>query len=171
MEICIMRHGIAARREDWHDRPDRDRPLVAKGENRVRGIARGFRALGLTFDAVLTSGYARALSTAEIVAGELGCGARLRTTPALECGGDPRAVLDELRQHHPDANRILLVGHEPDLSELVTWLIAGRIESRVRMKKGAVCAVRVPSTDLSPPCGSIEWLLAPKHWIAIGEGS
>jgi phosphohistidine phosphatase len=66
MNLFFLRHGKAhPRSPQW--RPDSKRPLTQEGENAMFDVARGIKALGLSFDVILTSPYVRALRTAEIL--------------------------------------------------------------------------------------------------------
>ena len=67
MNLFFLRHGKAEPRSPkW--RPDSKRPLTKDGERRMAEVARGARAMDLTFDLILTSPYVRAYRTAEILA-------------------------------------------------------------------------------------------------------
>src|SRR4051812_38464819 len=68
IEIYILRHAIAKSRENWRGKPDSERPLTTKGEKKMTGEARAMRAAGLKFDLIVSSPFARASRTAEIVA-------------------------------------------------------------------------------------------------------
>jgi len=166
MEIYVMRHGIAAARETWGDRPDRERPLTPKGEKRMRAVARGMKRAGLEFGRILTSPYLRARRTAEIVGDVLGFEEKIEESTALEPGGSPEALIRTLGERTSEARGVLLVGHEPDLGELVSLFVTGARTSEFRMKKGGVAALATDRLALGA-CARLEWLLAPRHWIAI----
>src|SRR5213079_2536476 len=67
MDICLIRHAIAAQRdpEQWPD--DRDRPLTPKGEQRFRKTARGLAGVVPRMDVVFSSPLERAWRTAAIL--------------------------------------------------------------------------------------------------------
>src|SRR5688572_22782487 len=116
MKLFFLRHGIA---ED--PRPglgDSGRRLTAGGIEEMRGVGRGLRTLGLAFDAILTSPLPRARETAEIAAAALGLEDRLRVEDRLGCGCR-FADLERLLRDQAPRGRVLLVGHEPDMSYLV----------------------------------------------------
>ena len=122
MDLYILRHAVAASREDAHYPHDSERPLTAKGTAKLRRVVRGMKALGLSFDLILTSPFLRARETAEIVAKEMGA-ARLERTPHLAPDGDLRALMAEIGSR--GVASVLLVGHEPTLSQLISVLISG----------------------------------------------
>ncbi|RPI07837.1 MAG: phosphohistidine phosphatase SixA, partial [Zetaproteobacteria bacterium] len=116
MDLYVLRHAIAVAREDESVSHDSDRPLTEKGIAKLRRVTRGMRALGLSFDLILTSPYRRARQTAEIVAAAMGAGKALDRTPHLAPDGDPRALIHLVRSRIGTNASILVVGHEPYLS-------------------------------------------------------
>jgi phosphohistidine phosphatase len=160
--LYLVRHGIAAERGDaWPD--DALRPLTHQGITRMRRGARGLRALGVSFDLVLTSPLVRAADTAAILAKAFDPRPDVRTTAALAPGGAPTRLTDVLGAH-PKAMSIALVGHEPGLGELAAWLI-GAHEPLV-FKKGGVCRI---DTAAWPPDrrGRLVWLATPRMLRAL----
>ena len=71
MKLYFLRHAIAAEPGTRAIKSDADRPLTDEGIKKTKESLRGFKALGLTFDAVASSPYLRAKHTAEIVASGL----------------------------------------------------------------------------------------------------
>jgi len=133
----------------------------------MRQIARGMKALDLAFDLILTSPYLRARQTAEIVVTEFGAEKKLELSPHLEFAGDPAELLKELRSEHPSVESVLLVGHEPYLSELVSVLISGDERTEVVMKKGGLCKLTVEELSYGQ-CATLEWLMAPRLLTRMG---
>jgi phosphohistidine phosphatase len=167
MNIFLLRHGLAAERAEAGCENDSDRPLTAEGEKTARKITAGLRAMGVTLDALVSSPYARARRTAEIVAEEFGAEKVLDFSDDLACGGDLAQLVDHLRQEYRNANDIMLVGHEPDLSNLISMLVSGRPGLLLTLKKGGLCKLAVESLRFGR-CGSMEWLLTPKQIIRAG---
>ena len=158
MQLYIMRHAVAELRETW-GQPDIGRPLTAKGRTRMRLAARGLRAAGARFDLIASSPLVRAVETAEIIAREFKYPVPIEICPALAPGLEPEPLFRFLVEF-PEAERVLLVGHEPDLGNLVLSLIGGAHSDRFPMRKGAVCRVdieRVPP----PGLGTLVWALTP----------
>jgi phosphohistidine phosphatase len=152
MELYFLRHGIAA--DVGPDGSgDAGRPLTAKGIAKLKEEARGLRRLGVRPDIVLTSPLVRARQTAEIVRHALGLDSRV--VDALAPGCDIARLRDLLGEYR-SAERIMVVGHEPDFSELVGTLTGG---SRVQLKKGGL--VRVDLDTIGEGAGTLVWLLPP----------
>src|SRR2546427_470721 len=120
MEIYILRHGIAVERGTPGYKRDGDRPLTDEGVEKMRQIAKAMREMDLQFDVIFSSPYVRAKATADIVAETLGENVTL--TDSLPPEADPAELIDEINGEKPQ--RVLLVGHEPDLSALISTLIA-----------------------------------------------
>src|SRR5581483_4187543 len=106
--------------------------------------------------------YLRARQTAEIVARALDRREQLHLTDTLVPGAKAREVIDLIQAGSQMPENVLLVGHEPYLSELVSLLVSGDTNLPVTLKKGSLCKLTVES--LKPGrCASLEWLLTPKQ--------
>ena len=166
MELYILRHGIAAERGSGEFRSDSQRPLTPDGIKKLRRTVGAMQSLGLAFDLILSSPYARARQTADIVARGLGLERTLKLSALLEPGADLEALIAELASRRKDAERVLLVGHEPMLSSLISLLVSGETDLEITLKKGGLCKLAIRT--VSPGrCATLEWLLAPKHLAAI----
>ena len=133
----------------------------------MRRIAKGMVAQGLDFEVVISSPYVRAKQTADIVVAELGIAQRLRISPALASDGDPKKLVEELHRHHRLRKSILLVGHEPYLSQLISTLISGEANISIDLKKGGLCKL-VTNGLRYGRCAMLEWLIAPAQGKRIG---
>ena len=102
---------------------------------------------------MLTSPLVRARETAEIVAELLGV--RVRVDPRL---GEPLdlATVDAILDDAGSPGRPVVVGHDPDFSEIVTELVGAPI----LMRKGALARIDV-ERPLEPGAGDLRWLLPP----------
>ncbi len=149
-QLWLLRHGDA---EDPAAGPDAVRPLTEKGTRQARAAGRALARLGLEFEAVYASPRKRALETAFLAARELGLPARIHQP--LQ-GGFTRADAEELLAGTGADARLLLVGHEPDFSQLVRDFTGGRID----LKKGGIAALR------DPPCELVA-LLRPREIEAL----
>src|SRR5262245_58322527 len=121
MELYILRHGIAVERGSRGFEIDRQRPLTKEGEEKMMQTAKALLAMGLRFDLILSSRLVRARQTAEIVADELG--EEITFSDHLAPGANALDLIHEINRKKP--KRALLVGHEPDLSQLVSVMISG----------------------------------------------
>jgi phosphohistidine phosphatase len=161
MNIYLLRHGIATSAEEMPN--DGDRPLTAKGSKRMRKGARGIRRLGLEFDAILTSPLARAHQTADVVAEALGQQSQLAVLDALQPGNSIDDLISSLSEYK-NREHLLLVGHEPLLSEAAAFLLTGKkgIGLEFGFKKGAICHIEVDTIPPRSP-GTLRSFLAPKQ--------
>jgi phosphohistidine phosphatase len=162
VELYLLRHAIAESRENEGFPRDSDRPLTDKGVIKLRLVTRGMRALGLSFDLILTSPYLRALQTAEIVAADMGARKVIERTPHLAPDGDPRALIDLVRSRSGANANVLVVGHEPYLSQLASVLVRGDERAAITMKKAGLCRLAVQALRYGR-CATLEWLLTPTH--------
>lgn len=142
MEIIFLRHAPAGEREDWArtGRPDAERPLTADGRKRAREAAKGLARLVGTADLVATSPWPRARETAEIAAKALG--APLAETNFLLPHRSPASLAGWLSGL--DGERVVLVGHEPHLSKVISWLLAGASRPLVALKKAQAVLLETP---------------------------
>jgi phosphohistidine phosphatase len=166
MDVFLVRHGIAFDSDPSHWPDDGDRPLTPEGEDRFRASARGLGRLTSKVGANLASPLVRAWRTAEILADEAGW-PDPTPAPALVPGGAIDGVMDMVRRGGWDS--AALVGHEPDLSRLASYLLAGSPTAvQIEMKKGGVACLRVDGTP-APGSASLRWLASPKLLRAVGR--
>ena len=164
--LLILRHGIAVIRGNASYPLDSDRPLTAKGVKRMRRIAKGMRRMKVGFDLLLTSPYRRALETAFIVGREYGAGESIQTSQALRPEVLPEEVIRSLQEKYSPCRRLLLVGHEPQLSALISTLTSGSASARPLLKKGGLCRLEVEKLQMGK-CATLLWLLTPRQLINI----
>lgn len=152
VELCLLRHAHAGDATRWLDDDDL-RPLTEKGRRQAERLARLLAAASYVPDAILASPLVRARETAEIAAEILR--APLRVDPRL---GEPvdLATLERILADAGDPARPILVGHDPDFSELVSELVGAPIA----MRKGTLARVDV-ERPLAPGAGDLRWLLPP----------
>jgi len=131
--LWLLRHGDAVPHESC---PDADRELTPKGERQSRLAGQALARAGVELDACYTSPKLRARSTAQIACEALGV--EVQEAPAL-AGGFDRRDAEQLLRAHDEGAHVLVVGHEPDFSEVVYDLTGGRVD----FKKGGVAAVTV----------------------------
>jgi phosphohistidine phosphatase len=168
VDVHLVRHAIADRRDParWPD--DAKRPLTAEGIARFRSAARGLRRLVPRVETVLSSPYARSWQTAVILHEDAGWPAPDRC-PALEAvrpSSDAVEVLEGL----DSASSVALVGHEPYLSRLASLLLSGN-ESLIQLelKKGGVALIAFADHS-RPGAGLLRWSASPKILRALDPG-
>jgi len=131
--LWLLRHGEA----EPHDaRPDDDRELTDRGREQSLAAGRALAALGLEFHDVFTSPKVRARETAALACQALAC--EPVEHEALRAGFGVDDAL-ELLAAAGEGRRVLVVGHDPDFSQLVHDLTG----AHVSLKKGGVAGVRL----------------------------
>lgn len=152
MLVHFLRHADAGDPVAWTG-PDAARPLSDKGRKQAKRLGDHLAAIGFEADAFITSPKIRAAHTAEIVSEPL------RTTVSIDdrlAGGLEIDVLDAVLADAGDPARVVVVGHDPDFSELLSELVGTRLE----MKKGAFARVEI-ERPLRAGGGTLRWLLPP----------
>ena len=116
--LTLMRHGEAR----WQDAglSDLERPLSRRGTAAARAMARRLRELALVPDLLLASPARRTQQTADILARELAL-ARVVREEKLYLAA-PADLLAIAQATAPRIEHLLLVGHNPGLSELMQLL-------------------------------------------------
>jgi phosphohistidine phosphatase len=142
--IYLLRHGDS---EDGSG-DDAARRLTRKGERQSEAAGRALATLGVQIDACLSSPKMRALDTARIAAEQLDV--EVEAAEALR-GGD----FDPL-ELAAGRGEVLLVGHEPDLSNAVATLTGAKL----KLRKGGVAAVED---------GTLQALLTPRQLRSIAS--
>lgn len=135
MDLYVVRHAVAVDGASFSG-PDAARPLTPEGREKFAALAEALARTGLRPGRLWTSPLVRARQTAEILAEALDT-SRIETTDVLACGARPKRVL-ELAASAGEGPAIV-VGHEPDLGELVGSAIGA--EAPLPLQKGAVAAV------------------------------
>jgi phosphohistidine phosphatase len=160
MQLLVIRHGIAEDKKAFAKtgRPDIERPLTRHGRTAMARAARGLRMQVRSIDVLAASPLVRAAQTASIVATEYG-GLPIDTVPALAPKSAPAAFAAWLRtQRAPEV--VAVVGHEPHLGTLITWLISGRRDAHVTLEKGGACMLEIDGQP-GARCATLTWLLPP----------
>jgi phosphohistidine phosphatase len=153
IELYFLRHAHAGDAAAW-TAPDALRPLSEKGERQADRLGRFLVRAGFAPDALITSPKVRAARTAEIVAVHLGVPV---TADARLAGPFGLDELDAILADAGDPVRPVLVGHDPDFSELLA-LLAGA--DHLPMRKSALARVDL-DRPLRPDAGTLRWLLPP----------
>jgi phosphohistidine phosphatase len=166
MELLIIRHAIAFERDRHRWPDDALRPLSPSGVRRSRKAAAGLKELCNVPDRLLTSPLIRARETAKILT-EVAGWPRPEMAPELVPGAGAAAVLALLATDR--SKRIAIVGHQPDLSALLTaCLLEDGGTLPIEMKKNAVACL---SFDGRARVGHavIKWLATPRLLRGFGN--
>ena len=157
MDVFVLRHAIAA--DVAPGQQDSERRLTDVGRDRLKLVVRRAMRAGMDPAVVLTSPYVRARQTAEILLEEVDRPCELVTTANLTPYADVAGLWQELREY-AQLSPVMVVGHNPQLSELVSVLI-GAPRYAVEMKKAAIAYVK--DAGAGPrPAGRLAWMLTAK---------
>jgi phosphohistidine phosphatase len=157
--LYFLRHGDAGTQASGM--ADDERLLTDGGIAALRSAAPLWRRLNLRPDVVLTSPLARARQTADLFCEAIG------GEPTADDGLRPGASWGNLARAmsaHPDARRVLFVGHEPDLSSAIAELSGA---GSVRMRKGSLACLEFYGVP-EPGAGELAWLLDPDLYTEGG---
>jgi phosphohistidine phosphatase len=160
MLLLLVRHADAGDRDPdrWPD--DRDRPLTDKGRKVQRRVSRALGELGLAPTHILTSPWARAAQTAEVLAGELGVSHPPVPSAALAAPPDLSRLADDIGEPETDAI-VALVGHSPWIEELAALLLTGQAAGlRLDYPKSGVMGIDLEKP--APGAGELRFFLRPK---------
>jgi len=156
-QLYLLRHGLAVP----HGTPgiaEDDRPLTAEGERRVRAIGRGLKRLKVKVVRIATSPLPRALKTAEIIADALGDPEELiEVVEELRAGRDAATIRAWLATR--EETRLMVVGHNPSLSDLLALLTTGdENHGYCELRKGGIAALTGDPRGLY----QVDWIARPK---------
>jgi phosphohistidine phosphatase len=147
-----LRHAHAGDPDAWAG-DDAERPLSAKGRGQAERLARYLTTIGVKLDAIVTSPKLRARQTAEPVAASLNV---RYVTDARLAGPLDEAALENI-VGDAGGQRVMLVGHDPDFSDVAASLIGAQ---HVPLKKGALARFDAPR-PLKPSSAVLRWLVPP----------
>ena len=162
MKLYLLRHGDAGERDASNYTSDAARALTPKGIKRTRQLANALRQMEITFDVIITSPLIRAHQTAEIVARSLDLEKQLRIASQLAPDHPLTDVVALIQMAPPKTQAMLMVGHEPGMSRLISLLCTGGPHLGLTLKKGGLCRLQLEEVK-SGPCATLEWLLSPRH--------
>ena len=153
IELYFLRHAHAGDPEAWTG-DDAARPLSEKGEKQAERLGTFLAGAGFKPDAIISSPKLRAAQTAEIVAKHLGIQISFddRLAGAFEV-----ETLETLLRDAGDPVRPVVVGHDPDFSDILAELSGA---SQLPMPKGALARVDI-ERPLRAAGGTLHWLVPP----------
>jgi len=161
MNIYLLRHATAKKR-NLLKYPNDDRPLTAQGAIKMRKIAKGISRICPKTDLIISSPLKRSRQTAKILLGAVDGGKRVKISRDLLPGSAVSKKISLIRKYKSNKN-IFLVGHEPDLSQLLAKLL-GVNSVPFEFKKGAVALTMLGN---GKKCILIDFL-SPKVLIRLG---
>lgn len=162
LKLYLLRHADAGDPERWHG-DDAERPLSPKGVRQAERLGRHLKAIGFDPDVVISSPKVRARDTAEIVARAAGREVRI---DARLAGSFDTKGLDEILADAERPERPLIVGHDPDFSDVAARLTG---VARLELKKGALARLDLDGS-LEPGGAVLRWLVPPDLLLDEPEG-
>lgn len=146
MELIIIRHAVAETREDFVKKglEDHLRPLTLKGRKRMQKVCVRMLDFVKEIDLIVSSPLTRARQTAEIVS-QIYFETKVVEAPELVPHSPPQAFLKWLRTQGRHYRRIVVVGHEPHLSAFASYLLSGKSESFIDLKKSGILCLELES--------------------------
>jgi phosphohistidine phosphatase len=161
MQLVVIRHAIAEDHKAFAKRtglPDAERPITKTGRTIMRPVAIGLRREVKSIDVLSASPLVRAAQTAAIVSKEYG-DIDIETVPALAQRA-PDKVAKWLRTQR-DSDVVAIVGHEPYLGILITWLMSGLTSSHASIGKGGMFLLEIERSP-GPRSATLRWALTPE---------
>lgn len=140
--LLLMRHA----KSGWDDPSlaDHDRPLNARGRKAAPRMGELLVELGLVPDLVVTSTARRALDTAHAVVTSTGYSGRIEVTRRLYLA-EPPTFFEVLAELEPSHERVLVVGHNPGISELASLLTGEALE----LSTAAIARIELPTKSIA----------------------
>ncbi len=167
MDVYLLRHAEAEPLGDANHFRDDLRALTGEGRKQMKSAAWGLQALNIQFDLIASSPLVRARETAEIVA-EIGkSGEPIAIWDELSPGIKPAALFERIKACGRRES-ILLVGHEPDMGTLASYLLVGSDKAFIPFKKAGLCRIEVENIPPLLP-GKLKWMLPPKILALAGK--
>ena len=158
--LLILRHA----KSSWKhaELPDFDRPLNKRGKRDAPRMGELLRQADLLPDLVLSSSAQRARQTTQAVVDSSGYGGEVRWMDSLYAA-PPESYLEALRALDDSLQRVMLVGHNPSISDFLAKIIAkSGCEAVIEFKKGAVARVETGRRE-----ATLNWFFTPKIARAI----
>ncbi len=159
--IVLLRHGIAE--DKTEEKPDQDRSLTSEGHARMKQIARGLERVFPKAQIIYSSPYLRASQTALWISKGYRSRVKIKPAEVLAPGSPPRAVYDFLQSIQE--RKVVVVGHEPILTNALMELIGAGVSGRFELKKGGCYGIRLRADGTAV----FEWLLSPRVLTKLGE--
>jgi phosphohistidine phosphatase len=162
--VYFVRHASAGQSKT-DPQKDEKRPLDKDGIRQAHEIGRTLATLDVQVDTLLSSPLKRATQTASLVANELGYESKFVFADALHKQAT-WTKFQELLRAHADKDAIMVVGHNPSLSEFLSLLISGGAsKTAVDLRKGAAAKVEITGKRSA----TLTWCVTPKTVRAAYE--
>ncbi len=159
--LTVVRHAEAAGISSGIN-SDSERPLTARGMTDALAIGRMIALLDHAPTLVMTSPLLRAVQTGAAIAGSIDPSMVSSVNPSLAPGFEPRPFYEELLALRRSGQKsVLAVGHQPDLGEFISYVIAGHGTSSLGLVPGTAARLSIRFSGPHPE-GILQWLLPPE---------
>ncbi len=161
MQLILIRHGRAGVPSEFarSGMSDDMRPLTVEGRKRMRNNVAGLVRFIPQIHVLATSPLVRAVETAQVVAKTFKVSAV--EVAALAPQGKSDKLVTWIAQQ-PIGDTVALVGHEPILTGLASWLVGGSSKVKFSLKKGGACCILL-NEKVAAGAGRLSWLLTPRQ--------
>jgi len=167
MIIYFLRHANAGPKHFSNAAKDEKRPIDKVGEEQSHDVGHALAAMGVAVNVIISSPLTRAMQTAAIVSQEIGHEEKLVIDDSLR----PEASFDKFKallNRHKDKVAVMVVGHDPSMTEFVSRVLSGGGPlAAIEMKKGGVAKVEI---DIHRQA-VLKWCMPPKVVQKIQRGS
>ena len=167
MDLYLLRHGIAGSVDASRFPNDSLRPLTERGHESMHELGKAVGRLRLRINCIWSSPDLRATQTAEIFSEEVLNKRKVQTHKNLSPEGNVRRLIGDIADLDPSIDGLLLVGHEPGLSSLLSILTNGNVDLRVKFKKGGLAKLILDNRIGLERCGTLQWLLPPRVLLGL----
>lgn len=165
MRIYLIRHSNAVDPGTPGYEDDSQRPLTEKGRDKMNKIASALKKMHVKPDLIVSSPYVRARQTAEILAKVMKYKRNICFSDTLVPMGNSEEIIGEINEKY-DVGELVLVSHEPFISNLIGTLVAGNPDIAINMKNGGICCLSADDLHMERTA-VLEWLLPPKILSAL----
>jgi phosphohistidine phosphatase len=159
--LVLLRHGLAE--DPTEGKSDEDRSLTPEGHARMKQIARGLETAFPKAQVIYASPLLRAVQTALWISKGYRSRVKVQTSDALIPGADPKEFAELVAGIKE--RRIILVGHEPNLTDNMMELVGLTATRQFDLKKGGCYGIRMYADGSA----LLEWLLSPRILRKLGE--
>jgi phosphohistidine phosphatase len=167
MKLLMIRHAIAEEREDFArtGKDDSQRPLTDEGRKKMKQAAKGLRKLVPDIGLLATSPFTRAAQTAAVL-DSVYDGLEEVEIEELAPEATPEDFLRWLRKQK--SKTVAVVGHEPSISLLLSWLLTGNERRLYSFRKGGACLVEF-NGEVAAGAATLLWALTPAQLRELAE--
>ncbi len=159
MDLFILRHAEAGKSLPARAK-DAERALTADGKEELEEVARSLARMKIKPDHIVSSPLRRSRETAEIVAKALKKRGKVEIWDELKPEGSKVDLYKRLAKVKPES-RVLMVGHEPYLTQVINDMMGHQGAARILLRKGGLARLSIKSL-VPKPEGELRWLLTPR---------